>query len=836
MKNLLREILVFASLLLIPYGEAQGQDQAQAQSGAAILQSFDRLKQSASVLYLAAHPDDENNRLLAYLGKGLSIRTAYLALNRGEGGQNLIGSEQGDALGLIRSRELLAARAADGARQFFTRAYDFGYSRSPAETFEHWPKDSILSDVVWVIRRFRPDIIIDRFPATGEGGHGHHTASAILSLEAVKAAADPRRFPDQLKFVRPWQVRRVFWNTFNFGGINTQREDQVKLDVGGYSSLLGKSYGEIAAEGRSSHKSQGFGTGARRGSEYEYFVQLYGDPVKSGILEEIDQSWKRIQGGDSAAALAEEASRRLDLREPWKVIPVLCKAWKSLELVKDPFWKDIKQAELQSLIRDCQGIWYDVEAPLGDYAAGESIPVKVNFISRNPGAVLISGISSIGTNPANLSSPDSLRVNSPGSRETIFKSDSTMISQPYWLKRPRTSDFYTLEVQSSQRGLPYTINPATVSLTFKIAGYTFSYQTPIVHRIVDPARGERFEDIRILPPLTLNFMPSQLIWTGKKISRLQLNVHSYADSVSTQIHFQIPAGFAIEPAVVKVSVQRGESRMIDLSLVAVGKRASITTQAPGILSAYCITKNQGCKQSIHEAGYEHTGKITWFTPAQTRIVPVSVNAPSRNIAYIEGAGDQVAGVLQQLGYTVHFLTDEELLNADLSPYTTIIAGVRAFNVRKSLSIANRRLLAYVKNGGNVIVQYNNPNGLQVTAPGPYPFSLTSGRITNENAPVKVLAPGASLLHYPNNITDKDFLGWVQERGLYFAANEDPRYQRIFGMQEEGTSELNTAVLYTPFGKGNYIYTSLAFFRQLPAGVAGAIRLFANMISMPRNAK
>jgi len=833
MKNLLREMLVFASLLLIPYGKVKSQVQAQSQSGAAILQSFDRLKESASVLYLAAHPDDENNRLLAYLGKGLSIRTAYLALNRGEGGQNLIGSEQGDALGLVRSRELLAARAADGARQFFTRAYDFGYSRSPAETFQHWPKDSILSDVVWVIRRFRPDIIVNRFPATGEGGHGHHTASAILSLEAVKAAADPRRFPDQLKFVKPWQVRSVFWNTFNFGGINTQREDQIKLDVGGYNSLLGKSYGEIAAEGRSSHKSQGFGTGARRGSEFEYFVQLYGDPVKSSILEGIDQSWKRIQGGGSAAALIEEAAQKLDIREPWKVIPLLCKAWQSVELIKDPFWKEIKRDELQDLIKDCQGIWVDAEAPLGDYAAGESIPVKVNFISRNPGAV---HISSIGANSTNLSSADSLRVNSPGSLETVFRTDSTMISQPYWLKKPHPSDFYTVESQNLQRGLPYTINPATVSLTFKIAGCTFSYQTPIVHRSVDPALGERFEDIRILPPVTLNFMPSQLIWTGKKQSHLQLDVHSYTDSVSTQIHFQVPAGFVIQPAAVTISVQRGESRIIDLNLFASGKRASITPLPPGMLSAYCITKNQMCKQSIHEAGYEHTGKITWFTPAQTRIVPVSVNAPSRNIAYIEGAGDQVAGVLQQLGYKVHVLTDEELLNADLSPYATIITGVRAFNVRKSLSVANRRLLAYVKNGGNVIVQYNNPNGLQVTAPGPYPFSLTSGRITNENAPVKVLAPGASMLHYPNTITDRDFSGWVQERGLYFAANEDPRYQRLFGMKEEGTSELDTAVLYAPYGKGNYIYTSLAFFRQLPAGVAGAIRLFANMISMPPNGK
>src|SRR6188474_118195 len=340
-----------------------------------------KLNVLGSVLYVAAHPDDENTRLITYFSKDKLYRTGYLSLTRGDGGQNLIGNEQGIELGLIRTQELLSARRMDGGEQFFTRAYDFGFSKNPGETFTKWDREKILSDVVWVIRKFQPDIIITRFPTTGEGGHGHHTASAILANEAFAAAADPTRFVEQLKYVQPWQVKRILWNTFNFGNTNTQREDQYKLDVGGYNPLLGKSYGEIAAESRSQHKSQGFGVPAGRGEALEYFTATKGDQPKSELLEGIDISWKKIAGGDALEKMINDLAASFDFLHPENSVKALVLLYKALNAMPVGYWRNKKLDETKQLIEQCSGLWMDVFT--SEQFAIQTDSIRLNFQFNN---------------------------------------------------------------------------------------------------------------------------------------------------------------------------------------------------------------------------------------------------------------------------------------------------------------------------------------------------------------------------------------------------------------------------------------------------------------------
>jgi LmbE family N-acetylglucosaminyl deacetylase len=319
-----------------------------------------KLNVLGSVLYIAAHPDDENTRLLTYFSKDRLYRTGYLSLTRGDGGQNLIGDEQGIELGLIRTQELLSARRIDGAEQFFSRAFDFGFSKTPQETFTKWDKEKILSDVVWVIRQFQPDVILTRFPTTGEGGHGHHTASAILANEAFNAAADPSRFPEQLKYVQPWQPKRILWNGFNFGGnANTANNDLFHFDVGGYNPVLGKSYGEISADSRSQHKSQGFGIARSRGEAMEYFKSTGGSAPVNDLFEDVDVTWKRVKGGEKVQQLINSVLATFDFMQPQKSVPQLVEIYKTLNTLTPSYWRDQKIKEVKNLIEGASGLWIE---------------------------------------------------------------------------------------------------------------------------------------------------------------------------------------------------------------------------------------------------------------------------------------------------------------------------------------------------------------------------------------------------------------------------------------------------------------------------------------------
>lgn len=784
-----------------------------------------KLNRSASILYMAAHPDDENNRLLSYWGKGLQLRTGYLALNRGEGGQNLIGDEQGDALGLIRTNELLGARSVDGASQFFTRAYDFGYSKNPQETFSIWNRDSVLADAVWVIRSFRPDVIVDRFPTTGEGGHGHHTASAILSVEAMEAAADPTRFPEQLSRVRVWKVRRLFWNTFNFGGMNTQAPDQFKIEVGGYNPQLGKSYGELAAESRSFHKSQGFGSAASRGNEYEYFKLIKGDGVTHSLFEGIDTSWSRIPGAAQTAKWALKALHEFNPQLPEKIVPDLLEAYKAADLIKDPFWVNEKKQELVVLIQACSGIWISANSTQPEWSERSTMQIGLNLIIRTSVPVKLEGIS---LNGKNVSGPRTLACNQLLSTEVNFTADPTMLTQPYWLKNRHTTGGYNPAGQEQYRGM--AVNPAPVQALFMLSfsGTYVPIPVPVLFHTVDPAQGESYQPLRILPPVSIEPRDQLLVFSsaGKKTVRVVLT--SYENKLQGTLSIHVPKGYQVSNPDLKYAFKfKGEKAefsfeilLADKSVPKLADSISFSSDAEGLRSA----------STVNTLIYGHIPHMTWLSPAVIKVINPDLKIPGGSIGYISGAGDQIPAVLEQLGYKVSILTDVQLANEDLSRFDAIITGIRAYNTRPSLKNLQPKLINYVHEGGCLIEQYNKPGGLVTEDLGPYPFQVSSKRITNENAPIQINEPDSRLLNIPNKITGADFNDWIQERAVYIPVNADLHYHSPIRMNDPAETPLENTLLYTSYGKGAYIYTGLVFFREIPAGVPGAIRLFVNMLS------
>ncbi len=813
----MKQLLIFLSFfILIKTASAQTAPPADRIS---IEQEFKKLPVLGSVLYIAAHPDDENTRLLAYLAQEKHYRTGYLALTRGDGGQNLIGNEQGELLGLIRTQELLAARRIDGAEQFFTRAKDFGFSKGPEETLKIWDKEKVLSDVVWVIRRFRPDVIICRFPTTGEGGHGHHTSSAILAQEAFTAAADPKRFPEQLKFVQPWQAKRLLWNTFNFGGNDTTQPDQFKIDVGVYNTLLGKGYGEIAADSRSNHKSQGFGTAKQRGQSYEFFKTILGDAPRTDLMDGINTTWKRVQGGDEINIRINDLIKSFNEEIPSKSLPLLMNIYGSVQKLSDTYWKTQKIKELNLLIPACAGLWLESYAVNPTYAVGDSISIRNQVINRSGSTIrLVSTEAGDQKNTFNTLLPANQMQNLDS--KTIAKT----ITQPYWLDGLQTGGSYPVANQDLV-GYPENPNPISVNWQFVINGQLFTLNRPLFYKYVSPVRGEVYQPLEITPPVTANLDQQVYIFNNNQPKQVTVKLKSFTNS-SGSISLKVPKGWKVTPANASFTDKKKGDEWSDIFSVTSGisKNETDTVQA--------ITQVNGKEfsQGIHQITYEHIPNITYFPPSQAKLVNVDLKVSGKKIGYLPGAGDLVPEALQQIGYQVSMLTENEILTGNLSTFDAIIIGVRAFNINNRLSTEQPKLLDYVKNGGVLLIQYNNNNGLVTTQIGPYPFRVVNVRVTDENAPVTILDPANPILNYPNKITSQDFNGWIQERGIYFAADINPKYQTVLQMNDAGEQPNKGSLIVADYGKGRFVYTSLVFFRELPAGVPGAYRLFINLIS------
>lgn len=800
-------------------------------TSADMYQALRKLNVLGSVLYVAAHPDDENTRLITYLSKDKLYRTGYLSLTRGDGGQNLIGDEQGIELGLIRTQELLAARRIDGGEQFFSRAYDFGFSKNPEETFTKWDKEKILSDVVWVIRRFQPDVIITRFPTTGEGGHGHHTASAILANEAFTAAADPRRFPEQLKYVQPWQAKRILFNSFNFGGTNTIDNTQFRLDVGGYNPLLGKSYGEIAAESRSQHKSQGFGVPASRGESFESFRTTGGTPPVNDLMDDVEISWKKIKGGEAVAKTVDQLVKAFDLLHPEQSVPGLVGLYKQLNTLPAGYWKEQKLKEVQQLIMQCSGLFID--ATTTDQFAVQTDSIKVNFwLNNRLGADV--AVKKIQLDAIDSSFSQALLKNKNLTfSRTIPVTAAKPLTQPYWLAEKMEEGYFTVNDQQ-KIGQP-DVDPAyLVKVQLQIAGQDFTIAQPVRYKFTDPVKGELYQPVFVIPAATVMTSPSILLFPNgdkqEKTALVQLNANkSLPAPVKINLRNSGNRWSVNDSAGYRTKVSR--SYTFGLSGVNSGELKEDRLYAT---ANYVNGKDTGdFYLSLKAINYDHVPAIKYFYPDAIKELNIPLQIYGKKIGYIPGAGDRVPEALEQMGYEVVMLTDKELARNNLQQFDAIIAGVRAYNTNEWLNSYYDKLMKYVNDGGNLIVQYNTSTNIgPVRAKmGPYNFDISRTRVTDENAPVTFLKPQHPVLNFPNKITQEDFTGWIQERSIYHGANWDKNFETILTMNDPGESKDDGSLLIAKYGKGFFTYTGLVFFRELPAGVPGAYRLLANIIAL-----
>jgi LmbE family N-acetylglucosaminyl deacetylase len=792
---------------------------------ATIEQNFKKLNVLGSVLYVAAHPDDENTRLLAYLAQEKHYRTGYLSMTRGDGGQNLIGNEQGELLGLIRTQELLAARKVDGAEQFFTRANDFGFSKGPDETLKLWNKEKVLGDVVWVIRKFRPDVIICRFPTTGEGGHGHHTASAILAQEAFTAAADPKRFPEQLQYVQPWQAKRLLWNTFSFGSVNTTAPDQFKINVGVYNPLLGKGYGELAAESRSNHKTQGFGSARQRGDAYEYFKTILGEAPKDDLMDGVNTTWGRVKDGSVISTGATVISKNFEREDPYKSVPALVQLMGRIEKINDVYWRTQKTKELSDLIAACAGLWFESYVNEQSVALGDSIDIRSQVLDRYNEKVKVNFIDGTHFGDGGKVIPDN--------EVQTFNSKilAANITQPYWLREPHGIGSYTINDERLV-GNPENPDLPKVEYEFIIEGRPVHFERQLVYKYVDPAKGEIYQPVQVVPPVTANIKDQVYIFNSQQPQTVQVKLKSFKNGTTGNIRLNVPEGWKVSPGnATFTNKSKGDEWEQDFTVTPAGNRSQT-----GVLEAQVTL---GMDPKVYNYGilslhYNHVPNITIFPPAQAKLLQLDLKIAGKKIGYLDGAGDLVEDALRQVGYEVHDLKENEILNGDLSAYDAIVIGVRAYNINPRLVIEQPKLMEYVKNGGNLLVQYNNSNGLVVKQIGPYPFKVVNERVTDETAKVTVLDQNNPVLNYPNKISQSDFDGWVQERGLYFIKDADSQYQKVLQMNDPGEAPKDGSLITAEYGKGRFIYTSLSFFRQLPAGIPGAYRLFINLMSKPKS--
>jgi len=791
---------------------------------------LDRLQVVGSVLYVAAHPDDENTAALAALAKGRKVRTAYLSLTRGGGGQNLIGAELDDALAAIRTQELLAARRIDGAEQFFTRAVDFGYSKSPEESLRFWGREAILADVVRVVRRFRPDVILTRFPTDGRGGHGHHTASAQLAVEAFSAAADPARFPEQLAAgLRPWQARRVLFNFFRFADGPPPPAGIIAFDVGDYDPLLGRSYAELAAEGRSQHRSQGFGVLAPRGSRVESFERLAGEPARTDLLDGIDLSWNRVAGGGPVGALLAEARAAFRPERPEAALPALLKALAAASDLQDPAVLP-KLAELREAIRCAAGLWAEAITDRPAAAPGEKLPVALGLVARGTVPVHLDAVQVQG---GGSQAPDrDLDRNQPwrASLELAIPAGAPP-SSPSWSTGSR--GFLHGEPPSGSENAAEDPPAFSARFRLRILGTPLELTVPVLHRYRDPVLGERTQPFIVQPPVLVQGPALAQLFADGRARDLSLEVTA-TRAAAGRLLIKVPAGWRAEPAVWPFSfAEAGATQRLQVRI------QPPAAPAQGDLAVDLDLDGQrrpalGRQLIVHP----HIPTQTLFPPARLRLVRADVAVRARRIGYLMGAGDDIPPALRQLGCEVELLSDEALASADLSRFDAVVVGIRAFNTRPALARLKDRLLAYVAQGGTEIVLYQvngafpgTNAGLTTDSFGPAPFRIGRDRITDETSPVRLLAPQHRALLVPNPIGPSDFDGWVQERGLYFASSWDAAYTPLLAMADPGEKPLDGGLLVARHGKGHFVFTGLAFFRQLPDGVPGAYRLFANLLSL-----
>jgi LmbE family N-acetylglucosaminyl deacetylase len=827
------------SLLAGSFGVSRA---AELPTGPAILQQMRSFNTMGSVLYIAAHPDDENTQVITYLARGRGYRTAYLSLTRGEGGQNLLGPQLGDALGVARTQELLAARRLDGGRQYFTRAKDFGYSKNSEETLSVWDRKGVLADIVRVIREFRPDVIITRFSPKPAPTHGHHTASAVLAVEAFRLAADPAAFPEQLHELRPWQARRIVHNVglgaavanpsagMAVAGSPADVPDGpgvVKVEVGGRDPVSGESFASIAARSRGMHKTQGFGNSGppvKEGSRIEPFVLLAGDAAMNDLLDGVDTTWNRVPGGAAIARSIDEAIAKFSAQDAAARVPALLAVRRRLAALPADLIVSDKREQLDRIIQACLGLKVDTVLDRPEVVPGETLKLRHTAVVRSRIPVRWTAVRYPSAHRA-INKAVELRPNQPVVRETSqVVPATTPPSQPYWLRTEGSAGLFDVDDPSL---IGRAENPATFPLeyvfdvggqTLVIAGEPMSAADP-----ADPGLRRRLE---VIAPVSLRFIAGVRLFAPGAARPVTVELTAARARASGTVQLDAPAGWTVTPA----------SQPFRLAAPGEHARFTFTVTAPAQLAtaplgASVEINGRRFNQQRVEVRYDHLPLQLLQPPARAKAVSIKLETRGRHVGYLPGAGDAVAAALEQMGYEVTSLTGADLTPERLRGLDAVVIGIRLFNVRTDLAERLPALFAYVEAGGTVVAQYNTLDGLREGWLAPFHLRLSRNRVTDEHAPVTILAPEHPVLTTPNRITAADFEGWVQERGLYFPDQWDERFTAILASGDADETPLKGGLLVARHGKGHFVYTSLAWFRQLPEAVPGAYRLFANLVSL-----
>ena len=808
-------------------------------TSAEIHHEIQKLNFLGTALYMAAHPDDENTRLISYLSNEVKARTVYLSITRGDGGQNLIGPELRELLGVLRTQELLGARSVDGGEQRFTRANDFGYSKHPDETFSIWDKEKVLADVIWNIRKLKPDVIINRFDHRSPGTtHGHHTASAMLSYEAFDLVNDPNVYPEQLTSTEVWQPKRLYFNTSwwfygsreNFE--NADKSNMGMVDVGVYYSGLGLSNNEIASMASSQHKCQGFGRLLVRGSQPEYIEWLKGEkPLNTNnIFDGIDTTWSRVEGGTAIGSILYEVEANFDFKNPSTHLPKLIEAYSLLQQIKDQHWKEIKSKHLQEIILACGGIYLEASSKTSSAIPGETVAVTVEALNRSNANITLKSIhmGAIGKVSQEMIP---LAKNTKENLELTFKiPEGTNFTTPYWLNEQGSLGMYRVS-DSGLIGAPETPVAFKVTFTLDMGGTEVSFDKPLIHRYSKPDFGEVYEPFVVLPKVTASFSEDVFLFNTADPIDINLEIRAGADRIEGIAKLNLPNGWSSQPAEINFNIEQKGAIQNVVFKVMPPENESVGTVSPELT----IGGEQLFNNELVEIDYAHIPKQSILLPAQAKVVRMDIKKEGEAIGYIVGAGDKVPESLSQIGYNVDILDITDIETESLAKYDGIVLGIRAYNVLDELKYKQGILLDYVKEGGNMVVQYNTAGRWrsQFEKIAPYPITISRDRVTDENAEVEILANNHPLVNYPNKIEPEDFEGWVQERGLYFPSEWDQNFTPILSMADKGEKPKQGSLLVAPYGKGNYIYTGLSFFRELPAGVPGAYKLFANMLSLKK---
>lgn len=809
-------------------------------TSADIHKAIQKLSFLGSALYVAAHPDDENQRMISYLSNEVNATTTYLAMTRGDGGQNEIGPEIEELLGVIRTQELLAARRIDGGNQMFSRSNDFGFSKNPEETLEKWGHQEALSDVVWAIRKWRPDVIINRFqhevdPRWQGRMHGHHTASAMLSFEAFEIAADEKAFPEQLKYVAPWQPKRLFFNTswwFYGSRENFEKADKSKMtsiDVGVYYPTLGKSNTEIAAAARSMHKAQGFGDMGTRGSEMEYLQLLKGDmpEEKENLFAGINTSWSRVEGGAPIGKIISETEASFRFDNPAASVPQLMEALRLIEALPDGFWKNVKQKEAKELIQACLGLYVEAVADAPSATPGSPAELAIEAINRSAVPVVLESLSFL---PAGQDTSLALPLEyNQGHKifKTVTLPEDMKTTTPYWLKNKWQEGRYTVEEQEL-RGLPEAPRAFRVRFAFTVAGQPLELEKEVVYKYEDPVKGEVYQPFEVAPPVYVKVAEKAYVFGNGQPQIVEVTLKAGREKVSGTLELRHGKNWKATPASVDFDLEFKEEEKVFAFQLFPPKE-----QGEDLITPVAKVDGQLYNQELVRIDYNHIPVQSILLDASSRAVKVEIEKAGDKIGYLMGLGDEIPASLRQIGYDVTLLGEEDISPENLRKYDAVILGVRVYNGLERMRFHQNALFEYVKNGGTLIAQYNKNFGLTVPMEeiAPYPLKISRGRVTVEDAPVRFLKPEHPILNWPNKITAEDFEGWIQERGLYFPDEWAEQYEPVLSSNDPGEEPLDGGLLVAEYGEGHYIYTSYSWFRELPAGVPGAFRLFANMISI-----